>query len=506
MNPQPVSAFSRHRAAFAGGIHPKDHKGLTSEQSIRTLALPELLLLPLAQRFGAPLETLVTVGQQVTMGQLLAASSDPRSVPVHAPASGQILAIDGNPGSQQISLKTSDNRRWGEAPLSGNPFTLDSDTIIQRIRNAGIVGLGGAAFPTALKVASARSKQCDLLLLNGGECEPYLTCDDRLMREYAAEIVAGARLLARAAAISQVVIAVEDNKREALSALQDAVSAAAEVRVAMVPSLYPMGSERHLIHTVSSRLVPPGGLSLDVGVLVQNVATARAVYHAVRFGRPLIDRVITVSGGAISQPANLRVPLGVRISELINACGGLRADAARLVNGGPMMGQVISNPHQPISKSTSGILALTQAEVQSGASAACIRCGRCVAACPMSLLPLTMHASARAGDLDGARAAGLDHCLMCGACAYVCPSHLPLTGVFRAARASHTANQQELKRQERARLQAQMKKERLLREAQAREAAKAAAAAAKPARSSRRGAVTTAATADTTSAASEGES
>lgn len=493
-HPESAATFSRHRAPFAGGIHPQDHKALTSERPIRKLPLPELLLLPLAQRFGAPLQLRVRPGDSVVMGQLLASCDDHRSVPLHAPASGRILAIEGVAGQQQIQLQAEDNRRWGSDACKGDPFALDSEQIIGRIRAAGIVGLGGAAFPTALKVASARSKNCDLLLINGGECEPYLTCDDSLMRQHAAEIISGARLLARAAAISKVVIAVEDNKPAALAALQDAASHLGDVQVAQVPSLYPMGSERHLIYTISGRLVPPGGLSLDVGVLVQNVATARATYHGVRFGRPLIERLITVSGGAISEPANLRVPLGARVSDLLAACGGLKDDAARLINGGPMMGQVIRDLHQPIGKSSSAVLALTQAEVRAHSPSACIRCGRCVSACPMALQPLTMHAHARAGDLDGARAAGLDHCLMCGACAYVCPAHLPLSAVFRSARASHNAQQQELKRQERARQQAQMKKERLLREAQAREAAKAAAASAKPARTSRRPAASATAT------------
>lgn len=472
--------FGLGQSSFPGGIHPTPHKAETREQPIRRLPLPERLYLPLSQRFGSALEPLVAVGAKVGKGQLLASHKDPRSVPIHAPANGELVAIEQTASGPVMVLATSSDPRWGSNSASRNPFALTGDELIAAIRAAGIVGLGGAAFPTALKVDAARQRKVDLLLINGGECEPYLTCDERLMVEQAPAIVAGARLLAHASGAERVVIAVEDNKPEALAALLDAANGEVEVR--QVPSLYPMGSERHLIHAVCGRLVPAGGLSLDIGVLVQNVATAAATWEAARYQRPLIERVVTVSGGAIENPANLLVPIGTRVSTLIEACGGLKGSVARLVAGGPMMGQVINNPHQIVDKGTSAILALTEGEVVPRQQANCVRCGRCVAACPMGLMPLTMAAHLKHQDLDGARAAGLDHCLQCGACAYVCPSHLPLTADFRAGKAAVNARQAELRRQERARLQADMKKARLVREAEA----KAAAAASRPARASRR--------------------
>ena len=468
---------------FRGGIHPEGHKELTQNVPIVSSKEPRRVYLGLQQRNGFVLNAKVAVGDTVVKGQLIAKGASDMCVPLHSPVNGTVVAIQPVLSAHPSGLKcntliieSNGDPRWGEDHSPSETESLSPEEIIQRVLDAGIVGLGGAGFPTGLKLRFARQKGVKTLLINGGECEPYLTCDDRLMRENAAEIVAGVQLMIRAISCQHAVIAIEDNKQASIDAMQSACSEHEQIRVQVVPSLYPMGSERHLIKAVTQQIVPPGQLSTEIGILVHNVATARAVFYAVRYRRPLIDRVMTISGGALEKPANLTVAIGTLVPQLIADCGGLKMEAARVIAGGPMMAQVLPSPHVPIDKSVGGILALSEAEIRAEQSHDCIRCGRCVTACPMGLMPFQMAAHSPISDLDGAQHFGLDHCLLCGACSYVCPSRIPLVQFFQHARGAVNARRTMTRKSNEARQLTQARQLRLAREAEAKKAEKAAKA------------------------------
>ena len=481
---------------FTGGIHPEGHKELTQDVPIVHGTSPSRVYLGLQQRNGFVLKSKVNLGDSVYKGQLVAAGASDMCVPLHSPVNGTVVAIEPYISAHPSGLKCNTmiiegngDPNWGTGHLPCDTDALSPEAIIQRVLDAGVVGLGGAGFPSGLKLRFARQKKVHTLLINGGECEPYLTCDDRLMRESAAEIVAGVQLMVRAVGAQQAIIAIEDNKPDSISAIESACSEHQQITVQKVPSLYPMGSERHLIKAATQQTVPPGQLSTEIGILVHNVATARAIFHAVRYQRPLIDRVLTVSGGALEKPANLTVPIGTLVSQLIAKCGGLKMEAARLVAGGPMMGQVLPSPHVPVDKSVGGILALSSDEIREEQSHDCIRCGRCVNACPMGLMPFQMAAHSKISDLDGAQHFGLDHCLLCGACSYVCPSRIPLVQYFQHARGAVNARRTMARKSTEARQLTEARSLRLAKEAEAKKAAaeeKKAAKAAKRKRPARR--------------------
>jgi electron transport complex protein RnfC len=353
-----------------GGVHPEGRKDLSADPPIRILPMPELLFVPLQQHIGAPARHLVVVGDRVKKGQLLAASVGLVSAPVHAPTSGRVIAVGDFPAPHPsglpmatLTIEADGDDAWVDSELPADPFALSPEDVAARVGVAGIVGLGGAAFPSAVKLNLSRNSEVRTLIMNGGECEPYLTCDDRLMRERAKEIVEGIRLIRHATGACEVLVGIEDNKPEAIAAME-AAAVGSEVRVVAVPAMYPMGSEKQLIQVLIGQEVPAGGRAADIGVLVHNVGTAYAVQQALRLGRPLVSRIVTVSGGAITAPGNLEVPIGTLAADLVRACGGLREVAARLVLGGPMMGTQLSSLDIPVVKGSSGVLALTRAEVE----------------------------------------------------------------------------------------------------------------------------------------------
>jgi electron transport complex protein RnfC len=353
-----------------GGVHPEGRKDLSADPPIRILPMPELLFVPLQQHIGAPARHLVGVGDRVKKGQLLAASVGLVSAPVHAPTSGCVIAVGDFPAPHPsglpmatLTIEADGDDAWVDSELPDDPFALSPEDVAARVGAAGIVGLGGAAFPSAVKLNLSRNSEVRTLIMNGGECEPYLTCDDRLMRERAKEIVEGIRLIRHATGACEVLVGIEDNKPEAIAAME-AAAVGSEVRVVAVPAMYPMGSEKQLIQVLIGQEVPAGGRAADIGVLVHNVGTAYAVQQALRLGRPLVSRIVTVSGGAITAPGNLEVPIGTLAADLVRACGGLREVAARLVLGGPMMGTQLSSLDIPVVKGSSGVLALTRAEVE----------------------------------------------------------------------------------------------------------------------------------------------
>ncbi len=477
-----------------GGVHPEGRKDLSADPPIRVLPLPERLFVPMQQHIGAPARHLVSVGETVKKGQLLAASQGMVSAPVHAPTSGRISAIGDFPGPHPsglqmptLTLEADGNETWFEADIPADPFALSPEEVATRVGAAGIVGLGGAAFPAAVKLHLSRRSEVRTLIMNGGECEPYLTCDDRLMRERAQQIVEGIRLIAHATGASKILVGIEDNKPEAIAAMQAAAKATV-VQVIAVPAMYPMGSEKQMIQVLTGQEVPAGGRAADIGVLVHNVGTAYAVQQALCLGRPLVSRIVTVSGGAIMAPCNLEAPIGALAADLVRACGGLRIDAARLVLGGPMMGTQLSNLDVPLVKGSSGVLALTSAEVEQTRPGPCIRCSSCVRACPMGLLPLEMAARIRVGDPAGAVDWGLKDCIACGSCSYVCPSHIPLVHYFNHAKGDLAARERLKMKNEATKKLADERSERMARIVREREEAarlraakKAAADAAKKA-------------------------
>ena len=462
------------------GVHPADHKRPAADQPVRQLPMPPRLYLMLSQHVGAPARPVVLVGQKVLKGELIAAAQGNISAPLHAPTSGVIGAIgeiaaphaSGLP-AMAIAIDADGEDRWIDSERPNDPYALAPADIANRVAAAGVVGLGGATFPSSVKLNLGRRSSIDTLIINGSECEPYLSCDDRLMRDRAAEIVSGIRLMLTATGAGQAKVGIEDNKPEAIAAMCEAAAKAENISVVPVPARYPMGSDRQLIIELSGREVPSDARAADVGVIVHNVGTAFAVHNAVCLGRPLVSRLMTLNGGAAGMPGNFEVPLGTLVSDLIAFTGGLKGSVAKMVMGGPMMGSVLPHAQVPVVKGTSGILLLDAEEAAAFEPEACIRCGSCVKACPMGLLPLEMSARIRNDDLDGAVDLGLADCISCGCCAYVCPSHIPLVQYFYFAKGDLSARQRAQLRTESTKKLAQARQERLEREA--REKAEAAA-------------------------------
>jgi len=440
-----------------GGIHPEYRKELSGSRPIEALPLPSRLYIPLQQHIGAPAEVLVKEGDLVKKGQVLAHRQGQVSVNQHASTSGRVVAVTEIPAPHPsglpqptIVIEPDGEDAWCELlPPIADPFAVDAHAIEARVAECGIVGMGGAGFPSAVKLNLGIRHKIETLVINGAECEPYLTCDDRLMREHAEEIIDGARIMAYALSSQKVVVAIEENKPEALEAVTAAASPFGEIEVAAIPTKYPMGSERHLTLAVTGRETPARKLTADIGVVVHNVSTARAVHHAVRHGRPLVARVVTVSGEAIREPKNIESPIGARVSDLIDFCGGLAQRPERMVLGGPMMGAPLPGLDVPVVKGTSGILALTAAEINDRPSDPCIRCGSCVSICACGLVPVELAAHIRHDDLEGAVKLGIMDCVSCGSCSWVCPSHIPLVHYFNYAKGELNSKERERRKTER---------------------------------------------------------
>jgi len=457
-----------------GGVHPKPRKAETAKVAIRRIALPERLYIPLQQHIGAPAEPVVKRGDRVLKGQLLAHNQGAISAPIHAPTSGTVLKITKHTAPHPSGLKvrtvvleTDGKDQWVNLPPPTDPFKLSSQEIAERVAQAGIVGMGGATFPSAVKLGLAERFNLTTLVINGSECEPYLTCDDRLMREQAGEIIDGVRIMAHALKVDRTLIAIESNKPEAIKSMADSCKEWPSISVVKVPTQYPMGSEKHLVQALTGKETPAQNLTAHIGVVVHNVATAHAVHNAIRYHRPLISRVVTVSGGAISSPANLEVPIGTPISTLIAECNGTVEEPAQLLSGGPMMGQPLPGIDAPIVKGSGSVLAFTKDEIASKPVMPCIRCSSCVQACPCGLVPLEMAAFTRHQDLEGASRIGLLDCISCGSCSYVCPSHIPLVQYFNHAKGALRQEQRKKQKQEETKRLAEARSQRMERLAQA---------------------------------------
>jgi electron transport complex protein RnfC len=447
-----ASVAKNAKKTFSHGLHPPGRKGLAADAAIEALPTPAAVRIPLHQHAGAPCEPLTKPKQAVALGDLIGQVDAFITAPVHA----SIAGVAGLPCAVTLPngrrVRAVPIQAGGEDQLAGDDLLADvfggdwptsgleqhaPEEIVEAVKTAGLVGLGGAAFPTYVKLLRNENRPIDTLLVNGCECEPYLTADYRLMVEFPGPILAGALLAARACGAREVVIAVEDNKPLAIDTLRRAAKGAS-VRVVELATKYPQGSEKQTILAALGRTVPGGGLPLDVGVVVVNVGTAAAIARAALRGRPLTHRIVTVSGPGVVRPRNLLAPVGVSYGELIDYCGGLKADAARVVAGGPMMGFAIGDLDWPVTKGTSGITVLRGQDVRRKPETHCVRCGRCVDVCPMNLVPSRLALAARNKDGELAKRHHISSCVECGCCAYICPAGLPLVQLIRTGKAQMT--------------------------------------------------------------------
>jgi Na+-translocating ferredoxin:NAD+ oxidoreductase subunit C len=428
---------------FYGGIHPKESKTLSLERAIAAVPPPAIATLPLQQHTGAPCDPLVEVGQSVSLADKIADSPAFISSPVHASIAGKIEAIAPAPHpmlgeSRAIIIKAEGSQDF-TAMAEREWEKLSADEMISIVREAGIVGMGGAAFPTHVKLTVPEGKNAETLIINGAECEPYLTADEKILLTYPAQIIEGIKIISSVVKPRRCIIAIEDNKQEAMRTIGEALRSQkmpVPTEVQRLHTKYPQGSEKQLIVTVTGREVPRGGLPIDVGILMQNVGTAFSVYEAVVKGRPLIERVITVSGSAISKPGNYLVRLGTSIEDVAEFAGGFREECVKVIMGGPLMGVAQCTLKAPVIKGTSGLLFFTRKELSRGEEGPCIRCGSCTRNCPMRLLPTYFPQLARKGKHDQAKEEyNLMECIECGCCTYACPARIPIVQYVRLSKA-----------------------------------------------------------------------
>jgi electron transport complex protein RnfC len=432
-----------------GGLLLDGHKRRSSASPLRTATAPAQVVLPLDQHTGLPAIALVTPGVDVRMGQPVAQSQSDMSAWIHSPVSGRVLAIEPRPaphhgGEPAPSIVIANDGKDEKDPsnLAVEFQSLDPVDLCEHIARGGIVGLGGATFPTAMKLLQARRAEHVHLILNGVECEPWISCDDVLMRERAQDVVLGARILCRALGASKCTVAIESDMPEAQKAIREALKSgeAHDIAVASVPSIYPAGGERQLITTLTGLEVPADGLPSDIGMVCQNVGTAAAVARWIRDGEPLIRRIVTLTGSGVREPINLEVRIGTLISDLIASCGGYQSAVTELIMGGSMMGAALPRDDVPVIKGTNCVIAATSTDFRRrGTEMPCIRCGDCAKVCPAALLPQQLHWYAHndlGRDLPALQRHGLLECIECGCCDHVCPSQIPLAQRFREAKPS----------------------------------------------------------------------
>jgi len=439
-------------STFSGGIHPPENKGPSEGKAFSNLSVPQLCYIPLQQHVGKPAKPIVEEGETVREGQLIGLADGYISANVHASVPGKVVKIAEHPTVYSKRGMCVLIEAQGAFSTSGKPLesikweSMSGLELLNRVAEAGVVGLGGAAFPTQVKLHPPRNRQIDTLIVNGSECEPYLTVDDMLMRTFPGEIVEGIRIVMKILGISKALIGVEKNKPHAIASLKKKIAELAppeNIGVAALKTKYPQGAEKQLIYSLTRREVPSGGLPMDTATVVQNVGTIFAVREAVALGKPLFERYITVTGPLIKNPGNYKVRLGSLIADVIEECGGLVAEPAKIIMGGPMCGVALDGMDVPVVKGTSGILVLGHADVRPMDYLPCIRCGRCVAVCPAGLVPNEMANAIEKGRLDLVEPSRPFDCIMCGSCSYVCPSRRPLSHFIKLAQEKLRRRQKE---------------------------------------------------------------
>ncbi|MGI0115950.1 electron transport complex subunit RsxC [Zooshikella sp. RANM57] len=469
--------MTRKTWPLTGGIHPPENKHQSTQQPIKIAALPEKVILPLSQHIGAPAEPVVAVGDQVLTGQCIARANGFVSAPVHASVSGTVTAIGpmavphaSGMSEPCIEIQSDGQDLWTSLISNEDYTSLSAEKLLEIIQQAGITGLGGAGFPTAVKLAARAESAIKTLIINGTECEPYITADDMLMRERAEQIISGIKILQYLVKPTECLLGVEDNKPEAIAALKKAAENTT-IEIVVFPTKYPSGGEKQLIQILTGKEVPSGSLPADIGILCQNVGTAAAIHDAVILGKPLISRITTITGEALQQPGNFEVRLGTPVDFLLEQAGLHPEQLARLVMGGPMMGFTLQSLAVPVIKTTNCLIAGSQTELSPAPPAqSCIRCGHCAEACPVSLLPQQLFWFAQGKEYAQLQHHNLFDCIECGACAYVCPSHIPLVQYYRGAKG--IIRQQELMQQKAAQSKQRFeaRQDRLAKEAAAKEA------------------------------------
>jgi electron transport complex protein RnfC len=427
---------------FKHGVHPPEHKELTAALPIRRMPYPREVVIPLRQHAGKPARLVVREGDHVLRGDVLGEADGFVSSPVHASATGRVVEIGLWPhpdGSMDTAVRIAVNAYSAQMPrprMVPRWEELANDEIIAAVKAGGVVGLGGAAFPTHVKLAPPRDIQVHTIILNGAECEPYLTTDHRIMVEYPERVHLGARIMMKTLGAKRVVIGVEKNKPDAIAALEHLRPTDIDVTVLPMTVKYPQGAEKMLIKTVTGREVPSGKLPVSLGVVVQNVGSAASIAEIFDTGLPLLERIVTVSGPGVKRPANLVVPVGTKLRDLLDACGGLNDNAGEIIFGGPMMGNAVANLDTPIIKGTTGVVVLEQAQTRQQATYPCIHCGRCLDACPVFLNPSMLGDYARMQRYEEMEALHLADCMLCGSCSFVCPSNIPLAQMFQASKSA----------------------------------------------------------------------
>lgn len=424
-----------------GGVHPPENK-FSAGAAIEELPLPKMVHIPISQHIGAPSEPVVDRGDEVKVGQIIAKSTGFVSANIHASVSGKVAKIQNMIDSSGfvrtvISLRVKGDE-WEESidrsPDLVKEISIDAKDIIQKTLDNGIVGLGGAAFPSHVKLSVPRGKKAEYLILNGVECEPYLTADHRLMLEKADEILVGAQILMKALDVKKCIVGIENNKLDAIEVMKKTAVNYEGVEVQALKVQYPQGGEKQLIKAVINREVPSGGLPIDVGAVVHNVGTTYAVYQAVQKNKPLLERVVTITGKSVSKPSNFMVRIGTPISELIEAAGGLPEDTGKIVSGGPMMGKALTSTDIPVAKATSGVLIIPENESRRGVVEPCIRCSKCVGVCPMGLEPYLLMTQGEKAMFEQTEQDRVMDCIECGSCVYECPSNRPLLDWIRLSK------------------------------------------------------------------------
>lgn len=425
--------------SFKGGIHPPHHKKATETFSVQNAQEPKMVFIPMRQHIGAPCDPIVQKGDFVKLGQVIGESSAFISTYIHSSVSGTVVDVkkmETLGGSELCVVIESDglNALHESVVPKGDPAKLTNEALLKIIKEAGIVGMGGAGFPTHIKLAPPKEKQIDSLIINGAECEPYLTADHRLMLESTEKIVDGVQIMMKILGVEKAFIGIEDNKPDAIDALIKATQADSRIKVVGLHTKYPQGAEKQLIYVCTGRMVPSGGLPMDAQAVVNNVATAAAISDAVRLGMPLIERICTVTGSAVKSPKNLKIKIGTPLHEIVDQCGGVTDDLGKIISGGPMMGLSTYSLNIPSTKTTSGILLMTEAEAAPREVSNCIKCNKCVEICPAFLQPLYISAYALKDDYENAENYKALDCIECGSCSFTCPANRPLLPSIRIAK------------------------------------------------------------------------